>query len=74
MNKQREELPAYHLNLLKEKMQQLANMEAELKVRDEMSKAEADRRLHMIETQRKEAVDEISRYRERTERGLSEER
>jgi hypothetical protein len=55
-------------------MQQLANSEAELKLRDEMSKAEADRRLTMIETQRREAMEELSRYRERVERGLSEER
>jgi hypothetical protein len=67
-------LPEYHNKIAKEKLDRLTLMEAELKSRDELNQSQLLHRQSMIELQRKEAMDEVQRYRERMELKFSEER
>lgn len=72
--KQRDALPEYHNSVLQTKLQQLDQLEADMRARDEMQRQEAEKRQAAIEVHRKEVLEDVERFRQRIQAELNDER
>jgi hypothetical protein len=74
LQKSREELPEYHQAVLKDRYEQLQQLQDTLNHRQAQINTEESRRTIQLENMKKEAMDEIRVFRNNVEEDLAGER